>query len=106
MILDDKIDLFSYKKIIFVAFSKTLDIESEYCHFLLLKHFEIANNVREKKSIISHGESEAVPYRRKGEAADDKHSATHNRLILEIQHKNVEERSFSNFKRQRGTERN
>ena len=85
----------------------TLDIESAYCYFLLLKHYLlIANNVREKKSIISHAGSEAVSYRRKREAADDKHSATHNRLILEIQHKNVEERSFSNFKSQRGTERN
>ena len=42
-----------------------------------------------------------VPYRRKREAADDKHSATHNKLILEIRNKNVEERSFSNFKSQR-----
>ena len=95
-----KLIFFQLKKSIFVAISKTLDIESEYCFFLLLKNFfEIANNVRERKSIISHAGSQAVSYRQKREAADDKHSATHNRLILEIQHKIVEER-------QRGTERN
>ena len=52
----------------------------------------------EKRNRSSLTRNKAVPYRRKGEAADDKHnSATHNRLILEIQHENVEERSFSNF---------
>ena len=52
-------------------------------------YFEIANNVREKGSIISHDGSQTVSYRPKREAADDKHSATNNRLIPQIQHKNL-----------------